>query len=200
MNSITQPSVGNFRSGLGLLLLGLLLVVLAIAYLSIRKHGTLGQVNSAGPRMSPRTLTSSAVTPASLVVGKQQHVFHGADSCVIGSINGVNYNKTVILKQGAVIGLGGWLIDKMSQTVPNRAWIVLAGEGAAKSYQAPITLREKRPDVSQYFGDVSDYTNSGFIVDIASTTLPLGNYHLYIVFDHEGVYYTCDNGRQLKLG
>jgi hypothetical protein len=134
------------------------------------------------------------------VVGKQQQAFHGVNSCVIASINGMNYDKTVALGSGTVIGLGGWLLDKMSQTVPNRAWVVLAGQGAAGSYQVPITLHEKKPDVSQHFGGVDGYTNSGFIVDIASAALPAGTYHVYIIFDHGGVYYTCDNGRQLKLG
>jgi hypothetical protein len=150
--------------------------------------------------MNSPTLVSPAANPEPLVVGNRQQAFHGVSCCVIGSINGMNYDKTVTLGSGAVIGLGGWLVDKMGQTVPDQAWIVLAGAGAVGSYQVPIALHEKRPDVSQYFGGVAGYTNSGFIVDIASTNLPAGNYHLYIVFKSRGVYYTCDNGRQLKLG
>lgn len=200
MNSITEPSANKLRSKVGLLVLGLLAVLLATTYLSIRKHGAFGQVSSARPRMNPPTLNSPAASPESLVVGKQQQAFHGVNGCVIASINGMNYDRTVALGSGTVIGLGGWLIDKMSQTVPDQAWVVLAGEGVLGSYQVPITLHEKKPDVSQHFGDVAGYLNSGFIVDIASTTLPAGTYHVYIVFDHSGVYYTCDNGRKLKLG
>lgn len=200
MNSIKEPSANKLRSKVGLLVLGLLVVPIATTYLSIRKQGAFGQVNGVRPRMNPPTLVSPATSPEPLVVGKQQQAFHGVDSCVIASINGMNYDKTVALGAGTVIGLGGWLIDKMSQTVPDQAWVVLAGEGVLGSYQVPITLREKRPDVSQHFGGVASYTNSGFIVDITSTALPAGTYHVYIIFDHGGVYYTCDNGRQLKLG
>lgn len=200
MDSITEPPGGSTRSKIGLLVLGLLSIILVIAYLSIRKHGVLGEVNSPHPRMSLPTLPSPAVSPEPLVVGNQHGTFHGASSCVLASINGMNFDRTVTLSHGTVIGLGGWLIDKMSQTAPEQAWVVLAGEGAPESYQVPIRLREKRPDVSQFFGGVAGYTNSGFIVDIASTGLPAGNYRLYIVFKHGDVYYTCDNGRQLKLG
>lgn len=200
MNSLWHRSSSTIQSRIGLLALALLAIVLAILYVSIRKSGSLGEVTSSRPRIDAPILASPIEDPLPLAAGKQQHAFHGANSCVLASINGMNFDKAVTLSPGAVIGLGGWLIDKMSQTVPEQAWVVLAGDGSTGSYQVPIRLREKRPDVSQFFGGVTGYTNSGFIVDIASTGLPAGNYRLYIVFKHGDVYYTCDNGRQLKLG
>lgn len=195
----SEPRWGDFASSkVGLIVLALLAVVLAFMYATIRQHGDIGRAVGGQPKLDPPMLVASAQEPSPLVVGQGQPS-RGVDSCVVASINGAHYDRTVTLQRGTVVGLGGWLIDKMSRSVPDRAWIVMVGAAAADSYQVPILLHEKRPDVSEYFGGVRGYRNSGFIVDIASQGLPKDTYHVYIVFEHRGDYYTCDNDRHLAL-
>lgn len=198
MKGFMAAKSGSFRSLAGFAVLGSLAVLLGVMYATIRQHGATKPPVSDRPRLDPPTLVARVQEPLPLVAGQRQAV-HGTDSCVIASINGTHYSQTAKLQRGTVIGLGGWLIDKISRSVPNRAWIVMVGDASTGSYQAPILLHEKRPDVSEYFGGVAGYRNSGFIVDVASQSLPVGTYHLYIIFEGRGVYYSCDNGRQLRL-
>lgn len=188
------------RARVGIVILGLLALVLLGFHAAIGLHRENHPGSNFGPRLAPPQLKLQASIPTALIMGARQKIFHGMSSCVIASINGENFNTTAAtIEAGTNIGMGGWLVDKPAQDVPSHAWIVLAGAKPQESYQSAITFHEKRPDVRESFGGAPGYTNSGFIADLSSTNLPIGEYHVYIVFSRGDAYYTCDNGRHVDI-
>lgn len=191
---------GRRRGMAGLIVLGVTAVLLATGYALLR-NGSDAMARAVGvPSMAPPVLELPVQALEPQPTKARQHAFHGVSSCVLASINGHNYQTTFSVEHGTTIGLGGWLIDKVDGTVPQQAWIVLARSGGdSPVFQSPIEFHEKRPDVTEYFGNKHDYDNSGFIAEISTRALPAGDYHLYIVFDANGTFYTCDNGRYLTV-
>ncbi|HEY8586936.1 MAG TPA: hypothetical protein VIL60_09460 [Rhodanobacter sp.] len=187
------------RGKQGLVVSLALAVVVVFFYCSLRVQEPHGAKSMTSPRIIPPTSSLPIQSPTILVIAKDQKDFHGIDGCNISAISGQHYNKDVTQRSGSVVGLGGWLVDKLGETVPDKAWIVLAGVGSIPSYQIPIMFHEKRPDVQEALGGGSDFAYAGFIVNINTTGLSTGEYHMYIVFDHDGTYYTCDNGRRLLV-
>lgn len=184
----------------GLIVLGVTAVLLATGYALLR-NGSYAMTRTVGvPSMAPPVLELPVQAPERQPVEARQYAFHGVSSCNLASISGHNYDAPVSIKRGTPIGLGGWLIDKIDGTVPQQAWIVLAKSGGdSPVFQSPIEFREKRPDVTEYFGNKHDYDNSGFIGEFSTQALPAGEYRLYLAFDAHGTFYTCDNGRQLTV-
>lgn len=190
---------GKKRSLIGLVILAALGVLLFGFYADLRpqKHGALHQISV--PRLAPPVLNAYVSQPVALSANIQKAAFHGTQSCVIAFINGEHYNKLAIISSGGIAGMGGWLVDKKTRTVPRNAWIILASAKYGATFQAAIKLHEKRPDVREALGGAAGYTNAGFIVDVYTKSLPIDIYHVYIVFESDGVYYTCDNGRHLRI-
>lgn len=187
------------HSTVGLIVLGVTAVLLAIGYALLRNDSA-AMAQAGVPRMAPPILELPVQAPEKQPAGARQRAFHGVSSCVLASINGRHYDAPASVERGTPVGLGGWLIDKVDGTVPQQAWIVLAkSEGDSLVFESPIEFHEKRPDVTEYFGNMHNYDNSGFIGEISTRELPAGKYHLYIVFDARGTFYTCDNGRYLTV-
>lgn len=200
MSSKSLRLSGRRQGIAGLIVLGLVAVFLATGYALLR-NGSDAMARTVGvPSMAPPVIELPVQAPEPQPIEARQRAFHGVGSCVLASINGRHYDAPVSVKRGTTVGLGGWLIDKVDETVPQQAWIVLAKSGEnSLVFQSPIEFHEKRPDVTEYFGNKHDYDNSGFIGEISTRALPAGEYHLYIVFDAHGTFYTCDNGRHLTV-
>lgn len=199
MVSEMNGEVSKTRGKQGLVVLLALAIIIAFFYWSTRDQNHHDTKSLASPRIVSPTLSISAQSPTTLIITKNQKDFHGIDGCNIADINGQHFDKRMPLRSGSVIGLGGWLVDKLSAAVPDKAWIILAGARNIPTYQIPITFRERRPDVQEALGGDDSYAYAGFIININTASLPTGEYHVYIVFDHDGTYYTCDNGRQLLI-
>lgn len=200
MRSHFDQATTSFRATLGLIILACMGVVLLVAHATMGGQSLAITTAREPVRMVVPLATSPLQQPTRRTAGTQQSRFYPANSCVIAAVNGENFaNQTVDVDRGTVIGLGGWLANERNRTIGRHAWIVLDGEGGLPSLQAPIVLRDKRPDVQQALGGARGYAYAGFIVDISSSAMATGVYHAYIVFESRGIYYTCDNGRHLRI-
>lgn len=146
-------------------------------------EGTLPQVDPTGP-------SAPSV----------DETYHASRSCNLAYINAANYDREMFFSQGTVIGLSGWVVDIVNKNVPAKTWMVFVNTESGARYQSPITFWMDRDDVREVFGGKEAYARAGFISNVKTDHLLPGRYHLYIKYEAKSIFYTCDNGRYMKIG
>jgi hypothetical protein len=121
-------------------------------------------------------------------------------TCNFEQIDGQAYSgKPIGVKKGAEFLMTGFLFSAPSKSVPQAIRLRAISEDGAHAYEAPVAGRYDRPDVPGYF-KIGDWAlHSGLEQLLSSQGLPVGKYHLLLVFEDKGQSYVCDNGRQLAV-
>ena len=101
--------------------------------------------------------------------------------------------------RGAVLELRGWVIDPMRHDMPDNAVLRLENQDTQTAWTVPLKPHVARADVAQINGGLAVYSPSSFDVSVATSSLPIGHYHLFIQYATAGGSYACDNGRMLNL-
>lgn len=185
------------QSKRGLVVLAMLAIVTSLCYVYIKEHAKTLDVEAT--HFSKSQIKINLSQPKLLTVGTTQRDFHGVQTCNIAFINGENFNHTIDIVSGTPAGLGGWLVDTVTKTSAKNAWIILANPSAGHSYQSRINLRSRAEDVEEAFGGDLGFAYSGFIAELDTKNVIAGKYHVYIIYDSTGTFYTCDNGRYLNI-
>jgi len=196
----SRNDVSVNRGKFGVVILAVFTILLILFHSAARRANEtpdgVPQINLPLPVNSTKLLQYQ---PEKLAVGLDQKGFYGSTGCNIDSINGKDYYEEASIVQGEIIGVGGWIVDKVNKRAPQSAWIILAGKDNQHQYQVPVSFWEKRPDVQEYFGGNKGYAFSGFVSDLKTDNLPIGKYHMYITFKGTDIFYTCDVGRYLTI-
>jgi hypothetical protein len=196
--SRNDDSVNRGKSGV--IILAVFTILLILFHSAARRENETAygapQINLPLPINSTKLLQYQ---PEKLAEGLDQKEFHGSDGCNFDSINGKDYYEEASITQGEIIGVGGWVADKVNKRTPQFAWIILADKDSRHQYQVLVSFWEKRPDVQEYFGGNKGYAFSGFVSNLKTDNLPIGKYHMYITFKGADIFYTCDVGRYLTI-
>lgn len=120
-------------------------------------------------------------------------------SCNIEHISGENFDVDKTVSAGARIALDGWVADAVNRSSPSELWIELTGGPPGADLVVPISFRFQRPDVRDALGGDRHYTLLGYMLNLDTTPIPVGRYHLLMIFKHGSTYYRCDNGRYLNV-
>lgn len=196
MFKVMTNSNSHKSSVIGLSLLLIAFIVIIISWYVFNHNTNLNKLNVRNTDISSQL---KAINPELRIVGLKQAIFHPSNSCNVSYINSRDFNQTVRISKGSVIGIGGWLVDKINKNVPKKSWLIVVHMNSKTSYQIPIEYWTDRPDVREALGGNPGYTQSGFIVVFNTTMLTKGDYHLYLVYRENNIYYTCDNGRHIVL-
>jgi len=120
-------------------------------------------------------------------------------SCNIEHISGEDFDADKTVSAGTRVALDGWVADTVNRSSPSALWIELAGTSPGNDLVVPVSFRFQRPDVRDALGGGRNYTLLGYMLNLDTTSIPPGKYHLLMVFKHDSTYYRCDNGRYLNV-
>lgn len=183
------------RRGL-LVFLGITLLV-AISYGVVKgsgKNNPITTTNYSNLLTQPKL---QAVRP--LTITQEYPNQQPVQSCNLAFINGENFSNKISIKKGTTINVGGWLIDRTTNSVPTKIWLIVAQDNSPAAYQSKVTMHTRTADVQQAFGGHVGYAYAGFISGFSSEKMNTGNYHLYMAFLKANKLYTCDNGRHISV-
>lgn len=120
-------------------------------------------------------------------------------SCNIEHINGENFDVDKTVSADTRVALDGWVADAVNRSSPSDLWIELTAGSPGTDFVAPVHFRFQRPDVRDALGGERHYTLLGYMLNLDTTPMPAGRYHLLVIFRHGTTYYRCDNGRYLNV-
>ena len=175
---------------------------LVMASLTACHEPSQGSASQAPPlaALAPNAAQQTAgLQPVAMQAAAIKQLLLPTHGCNIETADGASYTTTLTRSRGATIELRGWVIDTMQNDVPDNAVLRLETQDAQTVWTVPLKPHVARADVAQVNGGLAAYTPSGFDVSVATSSLPIGHYHLFIQYAAAGRSYACDNGRMLDL-
>ena len=104
--------------------------------------------------------------------------------------------ETITLKDPAAAEFRGWVGDETNGKRPMDARLRFATPNHYQAWEAPVGAPLVRKDVAK-FVNVPTLEDAGFRASVDLTTLPQGEYRVYLVFSGPNGAYRCDNGRRI---
>lgn len=197
MNEFNKTiDIRNFRSFSGFLVLMAMMTL--VGSLSLYMHS---YTHSTVPNIKNTKLRniSEYTRPKAISDKLRDATFHPSGTCNIAYINSQYYDSPVNIERGTIIGVGGFLYNKIDKDVPLDAWLIIKNASTTMMKQVHIDSWSNRPDVRRALGGNPNYTRSGFIVDFYTNSLDIGKYRLYVMYKGKDKFYTCDNGREFSI-
>jgi hypothetical protein len=123
-------------------------------------------------------------------------------SCHIDTLSGGGQER-----QGGLLQLGrdqpffaaGWVATPAEDAVPVTVSLRLLAEGSPGDiWEYVVPTGGDRTDVAEFKGKPVLAT-SGFTIDADTAGMPIGIYHAYLAFEHEGKAYSCNGGDKIVI-
>ena len=105
-----------------------------------------------------------------------------------------------VSKASGQVRVSGWLANGQTAAVPAEAELRLVSGADNRAWKVAIKTGGKRDDVVKLLGGDPGYASSGFVVTVSVSSLPMGPYRMYTVFNESGSLKACDNGRSILIG
>jgi hypothetical protein len=119
------------------------------------------------------------------------------DSCNIERLNGAPPPAGALaLKAGDPLSVTGWVVDDTIHRSPERVFVVVQSVATGERWSIPISGRTARDDVAKARN--SD-ANSGFQAQMETSSLPAGEYLVFLVSWQDGPAQLCDVGRRVAI-
>lgn len=109
-----------------------------------------------------------------------------------GKFNG----GAAVPKDPAAAEFRGWVGDETTGRRPMDARLRFATLNHYQAWEVPVGASVPRKDVAKYV-NIPTLEDAGFRTTVDLTTLPQGEYRIYLVFSGPKGAYRCDNGRRV---
>lgn len=192
----SPPTVVNVKRWLGIAVMGVMLAACGKFSSPVFDFSPVVEP-ATQPTEDPRI---GDAAPVEIPLAKDKRLLLAIRECNLERVGGQLFSMVPAdLAKPAPTTLSGWIASTQAKNVPrtvqirivsvtdNRAWAIVGDTG------------QSREDVRKLLGGDQAYAGAGYALKLDVSSMPVGTYRLFTVFEEGEILKSCDNGRSIRI-